>query len=1692
MRSTRTAAHLHGHRRRIALLLAGCVLPAALSLAGEADPWARVSSADLHMFQNTRGYAIQAEGLYSSAVGDRVAGVGDFNGDGLADVAVNRPTYGMSAGVFIRWGKDSGTVDRAPVEGSGDGKGIRITPEDYYDDLGAAIAGIGDFNGDGYSDVAIGAPGFYRFLNNNLAKSGGPDVGAVYIIFGSPDPAPIDLSDIESWWGRAKLITWSNQEVFNVGIGTSVASVGDLDGDGLDDIIIGAPWLQGSEPDSYSAGGAFVVYGTYDMTSEIRLEDIREGLGGGYVITRESGEYTELGTAVAGAGDVNGDGIPDLLLGEPGGDDYHGNCWLIYGRGERSTEPQYVDDLNEGEFGFRIISPANPGDGYGTTVAGLGDINGDGLSDFAVGAPRFDGRRGGVWVILGTKDSPVSIDPLSKEDGKVFSLLGSHEDALTGTGLFAAGDVNGDGLMDILIGTPNWVDEDTSTTLGMAQVIWGSAEPEDLGLDHNLPSDRGWTILGSVDFGGFGSSVSAAGDVNGDGFGDIIVGVNSADAPSARPTVAFGYALPARPEIVDLWAETEVGQSIVVQHTGGVEPDSTKKPSIGVWYRETAPTPGGWVFMGLQVYEPGQTELTVPWAAYRSDANFTIAARARGDFAWIGPTVTRQIIGISEPYNPSGTSITYDDANRELIVSFSDPGFGPTSLGLWTRPILDTTALQTESRPLGNWTYHGLKPVASEATSVTIPLDRGADTLLVQVALRNMGAPGFGSSVYGFATAPGAQIYPRMGRIYYDRTNGGYPSFQMDPPGNVPGINYQLYSRQGQPPGLPADSSPWTDEGVFSLPAEPVEARPVNYNYFAPAAPPALRELRAVMYRDIPPTFAPPYNYFANEALSDTAMAARARNTVIYGPADTLDQHAFRYAAINPGDEYGSAVAVLGDLNGDGIEDIAVGAPYSNTGGAVATGAVLIHLMNAEGTAHHTVHLTPIDLGLTPAASASARMGTSLAGLNDVDGDGIPDLAVGLPGASSDLGEVHIVFLHADGSVKATSRIGAGSPGFLGSLPTGAEFGASLSAAGDLNLDGRPDLLVGAPGIDSSTGRIFTLFLSTTGTVSAFTQIGNGFGMGPTEIASGSRFGRSIAYLGDLNGDGHPEIAVGQRISGDGVLRLVSIQGIDGAYVGTTGILPGTPGGEDFGAALASAGDVTGDGRPDLFAGAPDSDDGGSVYLLSFNSDLGIANIGGVYGDDVDPNTIGGLGYGTALAVYPDTDGDRVTYLLLGLPTTQKLTDTNEGGIAIVMGTFQPDASFSVAPFFALINILEGNATLLLPSSGPVAFGHSVVAIGDLDDDGVRELAIGAPGFTQVGPADGAVFIAFPNTDGTIRRAVRLSRGWSGLGVESEFFGSQYGWSLSVQWGELLWVGAPAYNGDRGAVEGVRLNGNGFVAAPTEVIGQPADVVGNLLSAGDRFGSAVAYLGLITNDPYPEIIVGAPGHDSTVVDGGRLYVITPPSDLNGVMVVSTIDADSPSLLPFAIASGEGFGESLAAASLSGPNDTQVLAGLSYRDTSGGADDGAFLMISIDDMGGVSDADVYAHDTTNLRYPYNWPNSRFGAGLGIMGDYDGDGWKDILVGASGYEEGWNGLTPAERGAVFLVRMFGGTPGYSKLFSDVSGNIQPRFLPGGRFGASATGIGDFDGDGYRDMVVGAPGSPTDPTGGVGQIYLIRVGP
>jgi len=412
-------------------------------------------------------------------------------------------------------------------------------------------------------------------------------------------------------------------------------------------------------------------------------------------------------------------------------------------------------------------------------------------------------------------------------------------------------------------------------------------------------------------------------------------------------------------------------------------------------------------------------------------------------------------------------------------------------------------------------------------------------------------------------------------------------------------------------------------------------------------------------------------------------------------------------------DYFGWSVANIGDLNNDGVNDIAVGAPYDDEGGT-SRGAVHIMFMNTDGSIDSTVEINSSTTN-GPTLTNEAIFGWSVANIGDLDGDGVSDIAVGAPvtGGGADGGAIHIVYMNTDGTPKSTVEINedtANGP----TLTNSDSFGSSVANIGDLDGDGVNDIAVGAYGDDeggSGRGAVHIMYMNTDGSIDSTVEINSSTANGPA-LDDADYFGWSVADLGDLNNDGVNDIAVGAygNDNEEGAVHIMYMN-TDGSIDSTVEINSSTANGpaldvdDQFGVSVANIGDLDGDGVSDLAVGAPA---GGAVavaavHIIFMNTDGSIDSTVEINSSTTNGPTITDDDYfGSSVANIGDLDGDLVNDIAVGAYGDDE-GGSGRGAVHIIsmVGSPVPDK-------VGTVSTTEGPRYVTLSWSAPSANGNAI------------------------------------------------------------------------------------------------------------------------------------------------------------------------------------------------------------------------------------------------------------------------------------------------------------------------------------------------------------------------------------------------
>jgi hypothetical protein len=364
---------------------------------------------------------------------------------------------------------------------------VELAGEGIYDVAGFSVSGAGDLDADGFADILVGAQG---------DETGGTLAGAAYLLYG-PVTADRNLS-------LADVKLTGEHSADHAGAATSRA--GDVNGDGFGDILVGA---YGDGDGGNQAGAAYLLYGPVEAGGGLSLVGVK-------LVGEDASDLA--GGSVSGAGDVNDDGFADLLIGAQGRNDRRGAAYLVHG--------PVTTDLDLALADARLLGEETA-DEAGNVLSGAGDVDGDGFADILIAAPRNDeggDGAGAAYLLVG----PIAGDrDLSTADAK---LVGEDVQDWAGWSVASAGDVDNDGYDDILVGADG--DDDGGSYAGAAYLVCGPVTTDlDLSLaDAKFIGEEADDIAGTV---------SGAGDVDGDGFSDILIGAFRSDAGDVDAGAAY-------------------------------------------------------------------------------------------------------------------------------------------------------------------------------------------------------------------------------------------------------------------------------------------------------------------------------------------------------------------------------------------------------------------------------------------------------------------------------------------------------------------------------------------------------------------------------------------------------------------------------------------------------------------------------------------------------------------------------------------------------------------------------------------------------------------------------------------------------------------------------------------------------------------------------------------------------------------------------------------------------------------------------------------------------------------------------------------------------------------------------------------------------------------------------------------------
>lgn len=1317
----------------------------------------------------SNGFAIS--GIVSA---DRLgisAASADVNGDGIDDILVGAH-LGNAAGtdfgqVHIVYGKTtafSSSIAASSLDGS---SGLTITGMTASDQMGLSIS-AGDVNGDGFADVIIGA----RYADPGARAS----AGKVFVVFGADDLAStVAVSGLDG--ANGFVLEGIDASDF---AGVSVSFAGDMNGDGIGDLIVGAT---GGDAGGSASGEVYVVFGKQSGFAASTVLSALNGTTGFRIDGGAAGDV--FGASVSAAGDVNGDGFADVIVGanlaDPAAGLSAGRAYVIYGKA--SFASSFSINSLDGTNGFRINGIA-AGNEAGGRVSAAGDTNGDGFDDLLVAAGEATANgladAGQVYLVFGGGSLGTDIN-LSSFVGITFNGVDAGDKAGVGS-VSSAGDINGDGFADIMIGA-HLADSNGagSTYAGATYVVYGrdvTATATEVGTSGNdtltgaspdvLLGGRGDdTLVGGGDadilIGGEGDDLLAVGDLNfiqvAGGTGDDtlrfdfsstnvnltsiandrIYGIQKILMQGGSNTLTLDFAsmLP----IVEEDNGIAQAAGLNASHALIIEGDATNIVTLvntsGVentfgWQSQGNVTISGNTYQHFKIGADAANVYIRSLVAVRGGVSFSINDMAIREESGGSTTVTFTVTKTGD--SASGVDTTVNFATADL-----SPGAGSATAGV------DYTATS------GTLTF--ASGDFSETFTVTILNDALLEGQAHERFVVNLSSPlsVANSSIrdtQGVGIIDDSSQATGVSIENAQATEGSSITFNVIRTGNVSGtasVNYAT-SNIGTGLGLAVAGTDYT-------------AASGTLNF---AAGESVKTITVATTSDSTFEGNERFRVTLSNPTSTTLTDATADGTIVdndtstFGLRDLLSHQGGDGSAgtavlsTTVLDQLGVSVKTAGDINGDGLEDFIVGAPYADPRGVAQAGEAYVIFGTVSGL---SAELSTDDLNGTngfviQGIVSTDQLGASVSGIGDVNSDGLDDLAVGAPlfdpkgkGAAGS-GTIIYGKTTAFSAEMDLRNLTASDGAVLNGIDASDSAGAVISNIGDINGDGFSDFAISATGADPTTGsaagEVYVVFGrgSNLGAEVDLWNMDGSVGFTVIGRAASDAIGVTVSALGDVNSDGFDDFAIGSTtadpnaVSNAGevyviygqptsnfaaTLAVSSLNGINGVAIqGTVASFP-------LGNSV-SAGDINGDGINDMVIGQR-----GKAYVV-----FGRAS-NNAFGATFAPETAldGSNGFkietaeggNVSAAAVGDINGD-------GFDDLAYIADGSAGAGSVtgeVFLLFGHSGAFSSSIDTSEINGSNGFHLTTLSSSGLYAeFASAVVnAAGDVNGDGFDDILIG-------------------------------------------------------------------------------------------------------------------------------------------------------------------------------------------------------------------------------------------------------------------------------------------------------------------------------------------------------------------------------
>ena len=1166
-----------------------------------------------------------------------------------------------------------------------------------------------------------------------------------------------------------------NGEVADDWSGFSVSSAGDVNGDGLDDLIVGAPF---ADPNGkLSAGKSYIVFGKANSNA-INLSTIADASNplGGFVINGEAaGDWS--GYSVSSAGDVNGDGLDDLIVGAYAADltgkSKVGKSYVVFGKTNSSAiNLSTIADASNPTGGFVINGEAKY-DRSGFSVSSAGDVNGDGLDDLIVGAffadPNGKLSAGKSYVVFGKANSnAINLSTIADASNPTggFVINGEVAGDKSGRSVSSAGDVNGDGLDDLIVGAI-YADPSGKSKAGKSYVVFGKANSSAINLsaiaDASNPTG-GFVINGEARYDYSGWSVSSAGDVNGDGLDDLIVGAWGADSRTGKSYVVFGKA---NSSAIDLSAIADTSNPLggfvingeaasdwsgfSVSSAGDVNGDGLDDLIVGAFNADpSGKSNAGKSYVVFGKANSGAINLSAIADANNPTGGFVINGKAAGDESGFSVSSAGDVNGdglddlIVSGYqaDPSGKS----SAGKSYVI------FGKTGTG-----AIDLANLGGDSKYaidyLGDKNANTLTGTSKDEIFVA---GAGDDTLTGNGGMDVFNAGLGKDSILINASNISALEQTGAGNRARVDGGGGVDTLKLDGAGLTLDLTKISNTRI-------------QDIEIIDIRGSGNNTLELNLNDLLDAS--TSTNILKVLGNSgdivnasglIKTTSTETENGIAYDVYtySDAKAALWVQQNV------KVNMH--RGFVINgeaAGDQSGRSVSSAGDVNGDGLDDLIVGARYADPSDKSDAGKSYVVFGKANGSAINLSAIADASNStggfVINGEAAGDQNGISVSSAGDVNGDGLDDLIVGAffadPNGKLSAGKSYVVFGKANSSAINLSAIADASNPTGGFVINGEtrydRSGYSVSSAGDVNGDGLDDLIVGAYNANltgkPNAGKSYVVFgkaNSSAINLSAIADASNPLGGFVINGEAASDYsGHSVSSAGDVNGDGLDDLIVSAYgadpsgksgagksyvVFGKANSSAIDLSAIADASNPTGGfVINGEAKYDRSGFSVSSAGDVNGDGLDDLIVGASNARSyAGKSYVVFGKANSSAIDLSAIADTS---NPLGGFvingetasdwsGYSVSSA--GDVNGDGLDDLIVGAYGADPSGKSYAGKSYVVFGKANSSA-INLSAIADASNPTGGfviNGEAVLDSSG-----FSVSSAGDVNGDGLDDLIVG-------------------------------------------------------------------------------------------------------------------------------------------------------------------------------------------------------------------------------------------------------------------------------------------------------------------------------------------------------------------------------